>query len=147
MGLLSVAGRRFQTLSGGERQRVLFARALAQDPKVLLLDEPTAHMDLGHRLFVFESLRRWITADGKPRAALVVTHDLGLAARFADKLLLLHQGRVVAEGAPDDVLQPDRIASVYAADVQIVQDDAERPVVVALRSRIGYSALPDGSKR
>jgi iron complex transport system ATP-binding protein len=78
---------------------------------------------------------------------LVVTHDLGLAARFADGIFLLHQGRVVAAGTADDVLQPDRIAAVYAADVQIVQDNAERPVVVALRSRIGYSALADGSNR
>jgi iron complex transport system ATP-binding protein len=145
MGLLPVAERRFQTLSGGERQRVLFARALAQDPNLLLLDEPTAHMDLGHRLFVFESLRRWITEGGRSRAALVVTHDLGLAARFADGILLLHRGRVVAEGTPEEVLQPDRIGSVYAADVQVFRDDAERPVVVALRSRIRYSAPADGT--
>jgi iron complex transport system ATP-binding protein len=147
MGLFPIAERRFQTLSGGERQRVLFARALAQEPRVLLLDEPTAHMDLGHRLFVFESLRQWIDEGGQGRAALVVTHDLGLASRFADGMILLDRGRVVASGAPSDVLQPDRIASVYAADVQIARDDVGRPVVVALRSRIRYSARPDGSNR
>ena len=147
MGLAQLEDRAFPTLSAGERQRVLLARAFAQDAPLLLLDEPTAHMDLGHRLFVFESLRDWVQNDAEARAVLVVTHDLTLAAAFADAVLLLHEGRVVASGAPEEVLIPERIESVYAAEVEVGRDREGHLRIVALRSRIRYSARPDGPDR
>jgi iron complex transport system ATP-binding protein len=147
MGLRGLADRPFATLSGGERQRVLLARALAQATDVLLLDEPTAHMDLGHRLFVFESLRGWIARDPARRAALVVTHDLSLAAGFGDEVLLLDRGREVASGALAEVLRPGTLEAVYGADVEVRSDALGRPLVVALRSRIRYPAPPDGPHR
>ena len=147
MGLARFGERAFPTLSAGERQRVLLARAFAQDAPLLLLDEPTAHMDLGHRLFVFESLRDWVHSDAEARAVLVVTHDLTLAAAFADAVLLLHEGRVVASGTPEEVLIPERIESVYAAEVEVGRDREGNLRIVALRSRIRYSARPDGPDR
>lgn len=147
MGLGRLAPRPFQTLSAGERQRVLLARALAQGAPILLLDEPTAHMDLGHRLFVFESLREWVSAEPGRRAVLVVTHDLTLAASFADEIVLLHGGRVVAAGRPEEVLTPERLEPVYAAEIEVDTDARGRLRVVALRSRIRYPARPDGPPR
>jgi iron complex transport system ATP-binding protein len=145
LGLAGFEARRYGTLSGGEKQRVVLARALAQDPRVMLLDEPTAHMDLGHRVHSFEWLRRWIAERPGERAALLVTHDLVLAARYADELVLLERGREAASGHPAQVLTPERIASVYSVDARVSPDEAGRLVIVALRSRIDYTRQPHGS--
>ena len=98
------------SLSGGERARVLLARALATDAPVLLADEPVAALDPYHELAVMD-LFRAAAADGK--AVVVVMHDLALAARYCDRLVLMHDGRTVAEGASDDVLSDDNLARVY----------------------------------
>jgi iron complex transport system ATP-binding protein len=140
LGLDGFAQRRFPTLSAGEKERVALARALAQEANVLLLDEPTAHMDLGHRVHTFEWLRGWIQEAPDLRSVLVVTHDLVLAARFADELVLLHRGRVVAAGIPSDVLTPGRIAEVYGVEAEVTQDADGKPALVALRSLIRYGA-------
>ena len=89
-------------LSGGERQRVLVAMALAQEPELLLLDEPTLHMDLAHQVALLRAMRRLQAERGL--TVLAVLHDLNLAAAFAPRIVVLHQGRVVADGAPADVL-------------------------------------------
>jgi iron complex transport system ATP-binding protein len=143
LGLSELVARRYPTLSGGEKQRVLLARALAQEAPALLLDEPTAHMDLGHRLFAFEQIRSWLDEAPAERAALVVSHDLSLAARFADRVLVLHRGRVAAEGPPAQALTAELIARVYGAEARVEIDASGRPTVVALRSRIRYIARPD----
>jgi len=124
LDLEALAGRSYPTLSGGEKQRVLLARALAQACKVWVLDEPTAHMDLGHRLHTFEWLRAWLAVEPARRGALLITHDLQLAARFADRLTLLCDGGVLATGTPAGVLTRERIAQAYAvdADVEISAD-------------------------
>ncbi|MFQ5515292.1 MAG: ABC transporter ATP-binding protein [Myxococcota bacterium] len=147
LGLIPLAERTFPTLSGGEKQRVMLARALAQDTPILLLDEPTAHMDLGHRLHTLEWLRFWIAQRPSERAALLVTHDLVLAARFADSVLLLERGHAVAQGPPSKVLSADRIARVYEVEVEISHDAAGRPVIVAQRSRIRYPGSADAPNR
>ncbi len=108
---LSFAERAVTELSGGERQRVTLARALAQTPRLLLLDEPTASLDLSHQLQVLNLVRRLVDQEGI--AAVAALHDLSLASRYCDRLLLLQQGRVVADGDPIAVLTPERLAQVY----------------------------------
>lgn len=144
LGLTPFADRLYPTLSGGEKQRVLLARALAQTTDLLLLDEPTSHMDLGHRLHTFEWLRAWLAEAASQRGALWVTHDLLLGARFADEVVLLADGAVVARGAPGDVLTPERIAEVYGVEARVTHDDAGRLVITADRSRFGarFGYLP-----
>ncbi len=145
LGLTPLAERTFPTLSGGEKQRVVLARALAQESPLLLLDEPTAHMDLGHRVHTFEWLRAWIAAKPLERGVLLVTHDLLLAVRFADAVVLLDRGRVVAQGEPFEVLTPERIGAVYGVDTTVTEDEEGRPLVVAVRSRIRYPEPSDGA--
>ncbi len=145
LGLTSLAERIFPTLSSGEKQRVVLARVLAQECPVLLLDEPTAHMDLGHRVHTFEWLRAWIAEKPLERGVLLVTHDLLLAVRFADAVVLLDRGRVVAQGEPREVLTPERIGSVYAVDTTVSEDEEGRPLIVAVRSRIRYPERSDGT--
>lgn len=107
MELTLLADRSLATLSGGERQRVAFARALAQEPRILLLDEPTNHLDIRHQLELLTLLR------GLGLTVVVTLHDLGLAAEFADRVLLLHQGRVLAEGPPTRALCPEHLATAF----------------------------------
>ncbi|WP_244857798.1 ABC transporter ATP-binding protein [Agromyces archimandritae] len=109
-GAAPFAERRFRTLSGGERQRVVLARALAQEPALLLLDEPTNHLDVRAQLDALEVLAELARGGLTVLAAL---HDLNLAAAYADHLIVLADGRVVAAGAPDAVLTPELIGAVY----------------------------------
>ncbi len=112
---------------------MLLARALAQGVSTWLLDEPTAHMDLGHRLHCWEWLRAWLAA-APDRGCLHVTHDLVLASRFADELVLLERGRVAAQGAPAEVLSPARIASVYGVEARVGSDEDGRLLLSLVRS-------------
>ncbi len=113
-------GHRFvSTLSGGELQRARVARALAQEPQVLVLDEPTASLDIRHEMEILELLRS--SADGG-MTIFLITHHLDLAARFADRVLLLDRGRVAAEGQPRDVLQESTLQHVYQWPVAVDDD-------------------------
>ena len=107
-----LARRQFGALSGGERQRVRIARALAQEPSVLVLDEPTASLDIRHEMATLELLRQLVTREGV--TVLVVTHNLNLAARYARRLLLMSHGRAVAEGPPGEVLSRSIVEQVYS---------------------------------
>jgi len=110
------ADRWLSTLSGGERQRVRLARALAQEPSVLVLDEPTTFLDIRHEMTTFELLRR-LRNEGT--TILLVTHNINLAARYADELVLMDRGRIAAQGTPASVLTEDRVAGVYEWPVSI----------------------------
>jgi iron complex transport system ATP-binding protein len=105
------------TLSGGEWQRVRIARALAQEPRALVLDEPTASLDVRHEMELFELVAGLVRHDGL--AALVISHHINVAARFADRLVLLAAGRVVADDAPARVLEPARLESVFGWPVSV----------------------------
>lgn len=121
--LLHLAGRDLETLSGGEIQRARIARALAQRPGALVLDEPASNLDLNHRMEMFGLLRR--EAD-RGLAVLVVTHDLELAARFSDAMLLMAAGKVVADSSPQEVMNVDLLSRVYGWPVAVVFDPVAR---------------------
>ncbi len=130
-GVADLAERSVTSLSGGERQRVLFARALAQQPEVVLLDEPTAHLDLRHQSELLTLARD--LAHGQDKAVLAVLHDVNLAAAFCDTLVLLRAGRIVAQGTPDEVLTPALLAEAYDADVWVRRHPTTgRPLVLTL---------------
>jgi iron complex transport system ATP-binding protein len=114
-----LAGRWVETLSGGEWQRVRLARALAQEPRALALDEPTTSLDLRHEMELFELVLDLVRADGL--AALVVSHHLNMAARFADRLVLLADGRVVADGPPAQVLIAERLSETLGWPVSVLR--------------------------
>jgi iron complex transport system ATP-binding protein len=113
---LSFGSRDFRSLSGGERQRVVLASALAQEPRVLLLDEPTTFLDLKHQL----SMYRILAELGRSGLLVVsVTHDLNLALQFADRVVVLNEGHVMADGAPRTVLNPELIGSVFGVRADV----------------------------
>ena len=123
-----LAGRRVGELSGGERQRLLVARALAQETPLLLLDEPTAHLDVGHQAATLRLMARLCRNEGK--AVLAAVHDLTLAAQFCHRLVMLHQGRVVAEGSPGGVLTRERLRQVYGTSLHVLAHPVTgRPVL------------------
>ncbi len=130
VGIADLADRSMQELSGGERQLVLVARALAQDPAVLLLDEPTAHLDLLHRTVVLDRVRDFAERGG---AALVVSHDLTLAARTSSRIALLADGAVAACGAPAEVLEPALLRRVFDVDADVLTAPDGAPLVVPRR--------------
>jgi iron complex transport system ATP-binding protein len=124
------AGRTIDSLSGGEWQRVRLARALAQEPRVLVLDEPTTSLDVRHEMELFELVRRLV--DGG-LAGLVITHHINLAARFADRMILLSAGRVAAEGPPAEVLRRETLREVFGWPVAVTTWCDGSPQVVPLR--------------
>ncbi|MET1231929.1 MAG: ABC transporter ATP-binding protein [Candidatus Limnocylindrales bacterium] len=119
VGIGELVGRDARRLSLGERQLVVLAMALAQAPRVLVLDEPTVHLDLRHQVDVMELLVEINDRDGV--GVIAVLHDLSLAAHFFPRLVLLDRGRIVADGAPGEVLSPERIRAVYGVDPALVR--------------------------
>jgi iron complex transport system ATP-binding protein len=130
-GVSPLAGRDTDALSGGEWQRVRIARALAQKTPALVLDEPTTFLDVAHEMAIFELLSS-LARSGL--AVLLVSHQLNLVARFADTIVLLDEGRIATSGTPKDVMQADRLESIYGWPVVITHDPAVgAPALVPLR--------------
>ena len=131
--LTGLAGRRLATMSGGEVQRLVLARAVAQEAPILLLDEPTSALDLGRRvdaLELIDELRR-----ERSLTVLSAIHDLTLAGQFADRLVLLHQGRVAAAGPPAQVLRDDLLSEVFGAGVGVIETAGGELAVISHRQR------------
>jgi iron complex transport system ATP-binding protein len=146
--VLHLAGRPVSTLSGGEQQRARVARALAQEPSVLALDEPTASLDISHEMAIFELLRE-LGRSGV--TVLLSTHNLNLAARYADRLVLIDEGRVAAEGAPTEVMRRPLLEAVYRWPVRTTTHpgpgpDTGAPQVTPLAGETG-SPLDSNSIR
>ncbi len=118
------AQRDFRSLSGGERQRVVLASALAQQPKVLLLDEPTTFLDVKHQLAIERLLRDQCRAG---LLAISATHELNLAAAYSDRVVVLDRGKVVADAPPEGALQPETIRSVFEVEAELLPDATGRP--------------------
>jgi len=140
---LDLAERSVLELSGGERQRVAIARALAQKPRVLLLDEPTSHLDLNHRIEILDLLHELNQEEGL--TLLCVTHDLNEAAEYCDHILLLDQGRTRAFGAPAEVLTPEILQDAYGVDVIVESGTADRGLRVIPLSRRGCGSVARGT--
>ena len=127
LDLVGLAERRLGTLSGGEKQRVVVARALAQEARIVLLDEPTASLDIGHQQQALELLDTLRAESGLTLVAAM--HDLTLAAHYADRVVLLDDGRVVADGPPSDVLTGAAIAEHFQASIDVVSVDGRLAIV------------------
>ena len=127
LSLESLAHRRFTELSGGERQRVLLARALAQEPRILLLDEPTAHLDLAYQKELMDALVKLRELRGL--TVLASLHNLSLAGSYARRLVLLSEGRIVADGSPGEVLRLELLEQVYHTHLVLLQGRNGAPIV------------------
>lgn len=117
LNLNNLSMRNFNELSGGEKQKILMARALAQEPKVLLLDEPTSNLDVKHQLEIMDVIRN--LSREKSLAVVIVLHDLNLASRYCDRLVLLNSGQIFATGTPEEILINSNIKTVYNVDAEI----------------------------
>jgi iron complex transport system ATP-binding protein len=118
-----------RSLSGGEQQRVILARALAQDTPVMILDEPTTHLDLNHTIGILSLVRNLSREKGT--AVLIVLHDLNLAARFADEIIILKQGNILAMGTPEEVLTENNLTAVYHVPMIVFRHDGiSTPIVL-----------------
>ena len=124
-GLLDRRKQSVLTISGGELQRVFLAQLFAQEPSILLLDEPTNHLDIGYQAQLFPLIEEWRTCG--VRAVLSVVHDLGLARRYGDSALLLHQGRMLAMGSKEEVFSPAALSAAYGIDVGAWMREIYRP--------------------
>ncbi|NQE05268.1 Cobalamin import ATP-binding protein BtuD, partial [ANME-1 cluster archaeon GoMg1] len=124
------AMRDINELSGGQQQKVFIARALTQEPDVLLLDEPTSNLDIRHQLEVMDIIKNIVRERGI--SAIMAIHDLNLASRYADRIIMMNSGKIFSTGDPVSVLTPDNIKHVYGVEVKVNNHD-ERPYIVPIR--------------
>ncbi len=138
-GVAHLRDRLLEEMSGGERQLVMLARALAQEPRLLLLDEPTAHLDIAHQVAVLDLVRR--LKEDLGLTLVVVLHDLNLASEYSDRLMLMKGGGVRALGTPGEVVKEDLLREVYGVDV-VVQEHpfSGRPYVVVISGKTEVKA-------
>jgi iron complex transport system ATP-binding protein len=140
LGISHLAMRHFNELSGGEQQKVIVARALAQQPKLLLLDEPTSSLDIKHQLEIICMLKS--LAQTKERSVIVSMHDLNLASRFSDRMLMLKQGRIYAVGTPEEVLTEKNIEAVYGIKATVSTSVIGKPQITPLVTEDSRSLYP-----
>jgi len=136
LNLQDFAFRRYDQLSGGERQRVILAKALAQEPHLFLLDEPTSDLDLKNQILVMEKMRKLVSSKQAPCSALIAIHDIDMAARFSDKILLLHEGKIKAYGPPIEVLTSHHIAEVFGVEAEIQPTATKNSIRIIINGAI-----------
>ena len=130
VGLTDYVDRHINVMSGGERQRVIIARALAQTPDILLMDEPTLHLDINTQFDVLDLVRDLSRKDGL--TVVIVSHDLGMVARYCDRVLLIKDHRILAIGTPEEVLTPENMDLVFGVDGELVYDEKSKENTVFL---------------
>ncbi|WP_328703143.1 heme ABC transporter ATP-binding protein [Alkalihalobacterium elongatum] len=135
VGIEHYRNRSFSHLSGGEKQRVLIARALAQEPKLFILDEPTNHLDIQHQLHLLDVVK------GLKLTSLAALHDLNLAAAYCDKLLVINEGQIVAEGSPEQVLTEKLLADVFHVNATIIKHPNTKKVHVLYTSTMEADSI------
>jgi len=119
-GLTQLADRHINTMSGGERQRVIIARAIAQTPQIILMDEPTLHLDISMQFDALDLIRELAKESGL--TVVIVSHDLPMVARYCDRILMIHDHRIHAIGTPEEVLTPDNMRIVFRLDAELQKD-------------------------
>ncbi len=127
LGIEDLAMRPFNELSAGQHQKVMLARGLVQRPKVLLLDEPTSNLDIKHQLGISRMLKKLSHEEGI--LVMMISHDLNIASKYSDSMILMHEGRIFAVGTPAEVLTKENIRTVYGVDSDII-DDGGRPHLI-----------------
>ena len=130
VGLSEYADRHINVMSGGERQRVIIARALAQTPEILLMDEPTLHLDINTQFDVLDLVHKLSKEEGL--TVVIVSHDLGMVARYCDRVLLIKDHKILAIGKPEEVLTPENMESVFGVDAELVFDEKTQKHTVFL---------------
>lgn len=138
LGIDDLAMRYFNELSAGQHQKVMLARGLVQEPRVLMLDEPTSNLDVKHQLGISRLLRRLSRDEGL--MVVMISHDLNIAAKYSDNVILMHEGRIFAVGPPGDVITTENIRTVYGVDSCVIEDEG-RPHVI-LRDPDNLSCPP-----
>ena len=137
LGIEALADREYNELSGGQQQKVLIARAVAQNPRLLLLDEPTNSLDIHHQLEALQTIHTLSRKTGM--TVIMAVHDLTIAARYADRLMMLKDGRIVGIGSPAELVTEDRIREVYMVEARIFRDPEAGIVVTPLRAIAGVA--------
>lgn len=143
LGIGNLAMRYFNELSGGEQQKVIIARALAQQPQILLLDEPTSSLDIRHQLEILCILQRLVKSNHC--SVIISMHDLNLASRFSDRMLMLKDGLIFAVGTPESVITEENIEAVYGVKSEVTKSVLGKPQVTPLVSEVngfGNAVLP-----
>jgi len=132
MDIEDLAMRDWGELSGGQQQKVLIARALAQEAGVLLLDEPTSNLDIKHQLEVMEIMTDLVAKRGL--SVIMAVHDLNLASRYTDRVIIMKDGKIFDAGSPSKVLTTENVGSVYDVEVDVINRNGEKPYIVPIRS-------------
>ena len=139
MGITHLAMRSFDELSAGQHQRVMLARGLAQEPEILLLDEPTANLDIRHQMDVARKLRD--LSRTKNMMVVMICHDINIAARYSDNVILMKNGTVFAVGSPEEALTEDNLKAVYDVEVKIIMEDGRPHIILIDPSNLGASEI------
>ena len=136
LNLEDFAFRKFNQLSGGERQRVIIGKAIAQLPRVFVLDEPTSDLDLKNQIQIMKKLKILVSDKNSPKGALVAIHDINMAARFADRILLMSDGEIIAGGTPRDVLTPENIQKVFGVTSDVIESQEDNRFWIHVKDEV-----------
>jgi len=143
LGLEDFSFRKFDEISGGERQRVIIAKAVAQDPDLYLFDEPTSDLDLKNQIQIMKKIKDLVSVNNSEKSALIAIHDINIAARFSDKIILLYEGRIKAYGTPEEVLTQQNIAEVFGVSCELIDATENSHLRILINDEIINSKIDD----